>query len=135
MSEFYVGKYAITNDPLIDRQAYCLPDTNPLTGEFLKEHFAETSNPEELIANPEAFKLLPLETQGGACEWGVTFSVGEGEFEQSQLSDKLFYPDFYLGAVGKGRRQQPTAIAISNFYPVPVESGSAAGSREILEFC
>ena len=48
--------------------------TIPLTGNL--QNLKETSNIEELRANPEDFDLFPQETQAGINEW-VTFTTPE----------------------------------------------------------
>lgn len=124
-SAFYLGKYLVDFDPYIDRDAYCLPGLPDIK---------ETSNVEDLLADPEAFDVLPLEAQGGCDEWSTDTSTGSGDFTGNSIPNFAFY-NFYLGPIGRGRFSQSTPIAISDFYTVSIESGSPAGSRIILDFC
>jgi len=123
MGSFYSGKYLVEFDPTIDREAYCLPEL---------EDVKETSNVEDLLADPEFFDLLPGEVQAGCDDWATDISTGTGDFVGNPIPNFAFY-NFYLGPIGRGLHQQSTPIAISAFYTVGIESGSIG--RIILEFC
>lgn len=132
---FYSGKYLVDFNPEIDGEAYELPlqeaSSTGLVDNY--SHLKETSNVEDLLVGPEDFHLLAEEAQAGCEEWGeVILGATSGEFEGSPISNFAFY-NFYLGPCGRGRNQQATPIAISDFYYVAIESGSVG--REILEFC
>jgi hypothetical protein len=142
---FYSGKYLIdtgTSPTFADnRQAWALPDESSSVGSNISgfttstEHFEETSNVEELLADPEDFTLIPEAVQAGCVQYDIGFYFdGNANYGIEDIAN--FYGVFYLGELGKGKNQQPTAISFEEgFYTVPVESGSIIGSRIVVEFC
>ncbi len=135
--KFYIGKYLAEENPFVDKEAYSLPLTEATSFGGVVDNFQaleETSNVEDLLVDPEDFCVDAEDAQDGSNTWGqVNIVATSDEFSGKPIPNFAFY-NFYLGARGRGRSQQPTAIEISDFYTVPIESGSPS-SRQILEFC
>ena len=117
--KFYQGKYLSERDPAIDREAYSLPLQDAVLWGGLEDnfqHLTDTSNVEDLLVDPEDFCIVPEEAQGGCDEWGqVNIVATSEEFERNPIPNFAFY-NFYLGSCGRGLQQQPTVIAIDDFY-------------------
>lgn len=133
--KFYIGKYLSEISPKIDREAYSLPLEEPTSFGIVQPNYQalkETSNVEDLRANPEDFNILPEDVQAGCDNWSqVNIVATSGEFERNPVPNFGFY-GFYFGYLGRGREQQLIAIAISDFYILGIESGS--DGKEILNF-
>ena len=116
---FYQGKYLVEKSPPIEKQAYCLPLEEAgmfgISGANFS-HLAETQNVEELLSNPEDFKLDPFEVQAGVDEWGeISFTTGADDFTSSPVPNFAFY-GFYFGDIGLGLEPPPFPISIADFY-------------------
>ena len=122
--KFYQGKYLSEVNPKIDREAYSLPLEESITFGGVKANFShliETQNVEDLLAFPEDFQVDPFEVQAGTDKWDqITIVSSSDEFTRKSIPNFAFY-NFYLGSLGKGFNQQPTAIAIDAFYIESVE--------------
>lgn len=127
---FYLGKWQVVwpADGWETPSAWQLPKTT--------EDLKETSNVEELDIVPEDMFLNPEDTQAGCDEWSITLTSGDdGTYSASPLNERIFYPGYYPGTRTRNfRYEQPYAIAPSFFYTIPIESGSRAGERTVLDF-
>jgi hypothetical protein len=127
MATFYLGKYLVT-DSIPRDEVWLLPKDNDF------ESFIETSNVEELRANPEDFDIVVESVQSGSEKYFRVESPDVPDYERKRISDSMFY-GFYYGYAGRGRDQQGVPIAPGDFYTVPIESGSLPGSKQIVRFC
>jgi hypothetical protein len=107
MSQFYLGCYVVDSIQ-VDAQQWCLPD------DITNDDFKETQNPQELIANPIDFDVLPLELQEGACAWGITFSIGDDDFEDTSIRDSMFYGFYIITHIPGGF--EDSKLIDSSFY-------------------
>jgi hypothetical protein len=126
---FYLGKWQVIwpAEGWETPSAWQLPKTT--------EDLHETSNVEELDIIPEDMFLTPENTQAGCDDWAINLTTDSGEYSPSPLNERLFYPGYYPGTRDRNfRYEQPYQIAPSFFYTIPIESGSRAGERTVLDF-
>jgi hypothetical protein len=104
---FYVGCYLILSDtiaPEHDSDSWALPDIYGHQG-----HMSDTSNPEELLIDPEDMDLLPTQIQFGCGEYtdDEGFNPDHEAYNQFYVKQEFFYvrgfegrdyfSEFYMG--------------------------------------
>ena len=127
---FYLGKWQVVwpAEGWETPSAWQLPKTT--------EDLHETSNVEELDIFPEDMFLTPENTQDGCEDWSINLTNEDPfYYKASPLNERIFYPGYYPGYLAVNfRYEQPYAIAPAYFYTIPIESGSRAGERTVLDF-
>jgi hypothetical protein len=128
---FYLGKWQVRwpAEGWETPSAWQLPKTT--------EDLHETSNVEELDIIPTDMFLTPEETQAGCDDWSINITTEDPfYYPRVPISNEVFYPNWYLGGEQyRGISYLPTMqIAPDFFYVTPIESGSRAGERTVLDF-